>query len=402
VIAGPRTEELGVMDVSEVRPFRVEISGAAIDDLRERLARMRWPEKEPVEDWSMGIPLMYVQGLAAYWAESYDMGRVADLLNRYEQYTTPIDGVDIHFLHVRSPVEGATPCIMTHGWPGSVIEFVKVIDPLVDPVAHAGEASDALELVMPSLPGYGWSGKPTVTGWSVEKIAQAWIELMDRLGHERWVAQGGDWGAHVSSAIGRLADPAKLIGIHFNWGVADPAKLTELGGPTEEEQSYLARLQHASTAEVGYAIEQGTKPQTLGYGLTDSPVGQLAWIVEKFKTWSDSGDYLEGSFTKDKLLNNVMVYWLNAAAASSARLYWHSLASSLASFDEVPAPSAYSRFPADNVALSERWARTRYTDLRYYGTPAHGGHFAAYEAPGEFVTEVRAGLRALSPASSHG
>ena len=286
--------------MTEVRPFRVEISGAAIDDLRERLARTRWPEKEPVGDWSMGIPLAYVQELASYWAESYDMRRVADLLNRYEQFTTAIDGVDIHFLHVRSPVEGATPCIMTHGWPGSVIEFVKVIDPLVDPVAHGGDASDALELVIPSLPGYGWSGKPTVTGWTFEKIAQAWIELMDRLGYERWVAQGGDWGALVSQAIGRLADPATLLGIHYNWALADPAKLTELGGPTEEEQSYLARVQHSSEAEVGYAIEQGTKPQTLGYGLTDSPVGQLAWIVEKFKTWSDCGDDLESLFTKGR------------------------------------------------------------------------------------------------------
>jgi epoxide hydrolase len=393
------TQQPAGSDMTELRQFRVEISDAAIDDLHDRLARTRWPEKEPVEDWSMGIPLAYVQQLASYWAESYDMQRVADQLNRYEQYTTPIDGLDIHFLHVRSPVDGATPCIMTHGWPGSVIEFIKVIDPLVDPVAHGGDASAALELVIPSLPGYGWSGKPTVTGWSVEKIAQAWIELMDRLGYERWVAQGGDWGALVSQAIGRLADPAKLIGIHFNWALADPAKLTELGGPTEEEQRYLARVQHSSEAEVGYAIEQGTKPQTLGYGLTDSPVGQLVWIVEKFNSWSDCGDDLESSFTKDELLDNVMVYWLNAAAASSARLYWQSLASSVGTFDEVPAPSAYSRFPADNVALSERWARTRFTDLRYFGTPGRGGHFAAYEAPGEFVAEVRAGLRALSPAS---
>jgi pimeloyl-ACP methyl ester carboxylesterase len=275
------------------------------------------------------------------------------------------------------------------------MEFTKVIDLLVDPVAHGGEASDALELVIPSLPGHGWSGKPTVTGWIFEKIAQAWIELMDRLGYERWVAQGGDWGAHVSTAIGQLAEPGKLIGIHLNWALADPAKLTELGGPNEEEQRYLALLQNASQAEIGYAIEQGTKPQTLGYGLTDSPVGQLAWIVEKFKTWSGCGDDLESSFTKDELLDNVMVYWLNAAAASSARLYWHSLASSMETFDEVPAPSAYSHFPADNVALSERWARTRYTDLRYYGTPQRGGHFAAYENPAEFVTEVRSGLRAL-------
>ncbi|MFJ4654329.1 epoxide hydrolase family protein [Nocardia sp. NPDC088792] len=381
--------------MSEIRPFRVEISDAVIDDLHKRLARTRWPEQEPVDDWSMGIPLAYVRELAGYWAQSYEMQSVADQLNRYEQFMTTIDGVDVHFLRVRSPVEGATPCIMTHGWPGSVIEFIKVIDPLVDPISHGGKASDALELVIPSLPGHGWSGKPTVTGWNVEKIAQAWIELMDRLGYERWVAQGGDWGALVSSAIGRLADPAKLIGIHLNWAVADPAKLVELGGPTEEEQRYLAWLEHSSVAEGGYAIEQGTKPQTLGYGLTDSPVGQLAWIVEKFKTWSDCGDDLESSFTKDELLDNVMVYWVCAAAASSARLYWHSFASSVGRFEEVPAASAYSRFPADNVALSERWARTRYTDLRYYGRPERGGHFAAYEAPAEFVAEVRAGLRAL-------
>jgi pimeloyl-ACP methyl ester carboxylesterase len=391
----PRTQQLAGSGMAEIRPFRVEISDAAIDDLRERLARTRWPDKEPVGDWSMGIPLAYVQELAGYWAKSYQMRRVADRLNRYEQFMTTIDGVDIHFLRVRSPVRGATPCVMTHGWPGSVIEFIKVIDPLVDPVGHGGEASDALELVIPSLPGYGWSGKPTVTGWSVEKIAQAWTELMDRLGYERWVAQGGDWGALVSAAIGRLADPAKLTGIHVNWAVADPAELTELGGPDEEEQRYLARVQHSSQTEGGYAIEQATKPQTLGYGLTDSPAGQLAWIVEKFKTWSDCGDDLESSFTKDELLDNVMVYWLNAAATSSARLYWHSLAASVGTFDEVPAPAAYSRFPADNVALSERWARTRFTDLRYYGTPKRGGHFAAYEAPAEFVAEVRAGLRAL-------
>jgi pimeloyl-ACP methyl ester carboxylesterase len=214
----------------------------------------------------MGIPLAYVQELAGYWAESYEMQRVADQLNRHEQFTTAVDGVDIHFLHVRSPVEGAMPCIMTHGWPGSVMEFIMVIDPLVDPVSHGGEASDALELVIPSLPGYGWSGNPTVTGWSIEKIAQAWIELMDRLGYERWVSHGGDWGALVTGAIGRLADPAKPLGIHVNWALADPAKLMQLGGPNEEEQRYLARLQRSSEAEGGYAIEQGTKPQTLGYG----------------------------------------------------------------------------------------------------------------------------------------
>jgi hypothetical protein len=259
--------------MSAIRPFRVEITDAEIDDLRDRLARARWPEKEPVDDWSMGIPLAYVQELAGYWAESYEMQRVADQLNRYEQFTTSIDGVNIHFLRVRSPVEGATPCIMTHGWPGSVMEFIKVIDPLVDPISHGGQASHALELVIPSLPGYGWSGKPTVTGWNVEKIAQAWIELMDRLGYERWVAQGGDWGALVSSAIGRLADPAKLIGIHFNWALADPAKLMELGAPTEEEERYLARVQHSSEAEGGYAIE---RPPNLRHSVTACPTRRSA------------------------------------------------------------------------------------------------------------------------------
>ncbi len=236
--------------------------------------------------------------------------------------------------------------------------------------------------MIPSLPGHGWSGKQAVTGWSAEKIARAWIELLGRLGHERRAAQGGDWAALVSSAIGRLADPARLAGIHVNWAAADPAKLTELGGPGQEEQRYLARLRHSGGAEGGYAAGQATKPQTPGYGLTDSPAGQLAWIVEKFRTWSDCGGDLESSFSKDELLDNV-------------RLYWHSLASSAGTFGEVPAPAAYSRFPADNVALSERWARTRYTDLRYYGTPERGGHFAACEAPAEFVAEVRAGLRAL-------
>ena len=265
--------------MEEIRPFRVEVHDAAIDDLRERLARTRRPEKEPVDDWSMGIPLSYVENLAGYWQESYDMRRVPDLLNRYEQFMTTIDGVDIHFLRVPSPVARAKPCIITHGWPGSVVEFIKVIDQLGDPVAHGAEASDALELVVPSLPGYGWSGKPTVTGWNVEKTAPAWIELMDRLGYERWVAQGGD--TPVSAAIRWLADPPKLIGIHVNWALADPAKLAEFGGPNEEEQRYLALLQHAGQVEGGYAIEQATKLQAFGYGLTDSPVGQLAWIVEK-------------------------------------------------------------------------------------------------------------------------
>ena len=382
--------------MSEITPFRAEITGAQIDDLRSRLERTRWPEKETVDDWSQGIPMAYVRDIADYWASEYDMQRVAAQLNRYEQFTTEIDGVDIHFLHVKSPVADATPCVMTHGWPGSVIEFMKVIEPLTDPAGHGGSPADALHLVVPSLPGYGFSGKPTEAGWDVHRIARAWAELMPRLGYERYLVQGGDWGGLISWSMGSQSDNEQILGVHVNTLLADPAKLAELGEPTAYEQQCLNEMVHYQQAESGYAMEQGTKPQTIGYSLVDSPAGQAAWIIEKFMGWSDCGDHPENSFTRDELLDNVMVYWLNAAGASSARLYWHSIASAFVDFFEITKPCAYSVFPKEIVKVSERWAQTRCSDLRYYNEAERGGHFAAFEAPDLFVQEVRSGFRALA------
>jgi pimeloyl-ACP methyl ester carboxylesterase len=374
-----------------VDPFELEITEAEIDDLRRRLEHTRWPERENVEDWSQGIPLAYLQGLCEHWQTGYDMRRLATRLNRHPQFTTEIDGVDIHFLHVRSEREDATPLILSHGWPGSVVEFLNVIEPLANPDAAA---DPAFQLVIPSLPGYGWSGKPAASGWGVEQIAGAWAALMSRLGYERYAAQGGDWGSMVTTHLGRL-DIEHVTGIHLNMGLASPAKLLELGELTAEEQSGLARLQHYTENESGYAAEQRTKPQTVGYGLTDSPAGHCAWIVEKFQVWAHDAETPDDAFDRDELLDNVMVYWLNASAASSARLYWHSMNREFSTFDNTGVPVAYSVFPGEIAQLSERWATTRYPGLAYYHHAARGGHFAAMEVPELFVAEVRAGLTAI-------
>jgi pimeloyl-ACP methyl ester carboxylesterase len=372
-------------------PFELEITDAQIDDLRARLANTRWPEAETVSDWSQGIPLAYTRELCEYWGDAYDMQRLATQLNRYEQFHTEIDGIDIHFLHVRSPAQNATPLIMTHGWPGSVVEFLKVIEPLSAP---KDPDVPAFHLVIPSLPGYGFSGKPTEVGWDLERIARAWATLMARLGYDRYAAQGGDWGSMVTTILG-YQDVAHVTGIHLNLALADPSKLMAFGELSEREQADLGALADYQENESAYAQQQGTRPQTLGYGLTDSPAGQCAWIVEKFKVWSDCGEHPENSFTRDELLDNVMVYWLSASAASSARLYWHSVKHALSTFPETKVPVAYSAFPKEIVRLSERWAQTRYPGLAYSGEPARGGHFAAFEQPELFVAEVRAGLAAL-------
>ena len=377
-----------------VVPFEVVITDAAIADLRRRLERTRFPERETVEDWSQGIPLAYVEELCEYWRTSYDMQHLATRLNRYPQFTTSIDGLDIHFLHVRSPREDATPLVLTHGWPGSVVEFIEVIEPLTNPPAD----EPAFDLVVPSLPGYGWSGKPARTGWGLDTIARAWARLMARLGYDRYAAQGGDWGSMVTTHLGRL-DIEHVAGIHLNMALASPAKLMELGEPTEEEQAALGLLAHYQEQESGYALEQRTKPQTLGYGLSDSPAGQCAWIIEKFQVWSDCDGHPENSFSRDALLDNVMVYWLNAAAASSARLYWESMSREFARFDATGVPVAYTVFPREIAQLSERWARTRYPGLAYYNRAGRGGHFAAMEVPDLFVAEVRAGLTSIGATS---
>lgn len=384
-------------------PFEAEVAGAAIADLRERLARTRWPDPEPVDDWSQGVPTAYMRDLCGYWRDGYDMRRVADRLNRYPQYTTEIDGVHVHFLHVRSPVSTAVPLVITHGWPGSVVEFLDVIDALADPVSHGGQECDAFHLVIPSIPGFGFSGKPRDTGWTLGRITSAWATLMRRLGYERYAAQGGDWGGAVAMALG-IQDAPRLEGIHLNIALGDPSALEPLGGPTDEEAAYFAERTTWDLTEVGYSIQQRSRPQTLGYGLADSPAGQCAWVVEKFRQWSDCDGDPESVFTRDALLDNVMVYWLNNAGASSARLYWESARATLSSFPPVVAPVAYSVFPREFERMSERWARTRFPDLRYYRQVERGGHFAAMERPDAFVAEVRAGFRAIRglPAATTG
>jgi pimeloyl-ACP methyl ester carboxylesterase len=378
----------------QIRDFQVGIGDGEIDDLRERLARTRWPEPETVDDWSQGIPLSYTRELCEYWADGYDMGRLAERLNAFPQFHATIGDLGIHFLHVRSPHEQARPLVLTHGWPGSVVEFLNVIGPLTDPEAHGGSATDAFHVVVPALPGFGFSDKPTRPGIAgAGEIAQAWHELMTHLGYDRYYAQGGDWGAIITSTMAAQA-PEGLAGVHLNLGLVAPDALTELGEPTEEEQAMLARFGQYWTTENGYSAQMTTKPQTTGYPLADSPAGQLAWIVEKFYTWTDCDGHPEKAVSRDELLDNVMMYWLTNSAASSARLYWESFSS--LSMDPIDTPSAYTQFPEEIFAFSERWLRTRFRNLRYYHAAERGGHFAALEQPELFVREVRAAIAALA------
>ncbi len=375
-----------------IEDFTIAIPQGDLDDLHARLMRARLPEKETVEDWSQGIPLGFVRALLAHWRESYDWRRFEKALNQWPNHIVEIDGVDIHFLHIRSPEAGARPLIMTHGWPGSVAEFIEVIGPLTDPVAHGGKADEAFHLVIPSLPGYGFSGKPAEPGWGVEKIAQAWHELMTALGYDAWFAQGGDWGAMVTTMIG-AQNLGGCKGIHVNMAVATPPKEV-MESPTEEEMAGLARLGQYRDTGSGYSTEQRTKPQTIGYALADSPVGQMAWIVEKFHEWSDCDDDPESVFDRDHLLDNVMLYWLNNAGASSARLYWQSFGQQ--NEDEVTLPTGISVFPHEIVRPSRRWAETRYKQIVYWNRPERGGHFAAMERPVLFVEELRAAFAEMS------
>lgn len=384
--------------MSAITPFKVEVPEADIEDLRERLARTRWPEKETVEDWSQGIPLSYVQEVAEYWCTEYDWRRFETQINGYDQGITEIDGLDIHFIHARSPHEDATPLIITHGWPGSVVEYIDIIEPLRDPTNHGGDASDAYHVVVPSLPGYGWSGKPTKPGWSIHKAGEAWCELMHRLGYDEFYAQGGDWGSIITTSMGTHQTDNGVLGIHVNLAICSAEALLEIAGPegpNEQEQAQLGLFETYLNWENGYSQEQSTKPQTLGYGLTDSPVGQLAWILEKFYVWTDCNGHPENVVSRDKLLDNISVYWFTQTAASSARLYWESYKKLFEDFSPVKAPTAYAAFQKDVFVMTERWAKTRYPDLRYFNEPPKGGHFAATEQPELFVDEVRNGLRAL-------
>jgi pimeloyl-ACP methyl ester carboxylesterase len=383
----------------EVTDFRVEIAADAITDLRDRLARTRWAEAETVDDWSQGLPLAYTQELCSYWADGYDFGAAEQRLNAFPQFRTDLSGdgddpVAIHFIHARSPHADALPLVLTHGWPGSVVEFLKVIGPLTDPVAHGGDAADAFHVVCPSLPGYGFSDKPSSTGWNVERIGAAWAELMARLGYERYGAQGGDWGAFVTTSIGDH-DPEHVAGIHVNLPILalDASMMTDL---TEGEQASLASGAYYARWGSGYSTQQASRPQTLGYGLDDSPVFQCAWVVEKFWDWTDCDGHPENVLSRDELLDNVMLYWLPANGASSARLYWESFHDH--NTQPVTVPSGCSIFPKEIFRPSRRWVETRFTDLRYFNELERGGHFAAFEQPEAFVDEIRSFFRLVRAA----
>jgi pimeloyl-ACP methyl ester carboxylesterase len=373
-------------------PFRIEASDEQLEDLRRRLRTTRWPDPETVDDWSQGIPLAYVQEVCAYWAEKYEWRTREAALNRFPQWKLPVEGLDVHFVHVRSPHAGARPLLISHGWPGSIVEFHKVIEPLTDPVAHGGEAADAFHVVCPSLPGYGFSDKPRRAGWGTERIADAWSQLMQGLGYPRYLAQGGDWGAMVTTQIG-IRDPEHCAAIHLNMPIVppDPDTMSDL---TEREQSALAGIQHYQDKDSGYSKQQSTRPQSLGYGLVDSPAGQAAWILEKFWSWTDCGGHPENVLGRDELLDNVMLYWLPGTGASSARLYWESFGSPL--FEPVKVPVACSIFPKEIFRTSRRWAEKHFGQLLvHFNELDKGGHFAAFECPETFVDEVRAGFRSF-------
>jgi pimeloyl-ACP methyl ester carboxylesterase len=379
-----------------IRPFRIDVPQAALDDLRERLARTRWPDEVPGVGWSRGVPVAYLRELAEYWRTTYDWRRQEAELNRIPQFTTGIDGQTIHFLHVRSPEPDALPLVLTHGWPGSVVEFLGVIGPLSDPGAHGADPSDAFHLVIPSLPGYGFSGPTREAGWTTTRVARAWAELMHRLGYERYGAQGGDWGAFVSPALGRF-DHDHVVGVHVNaatygfipFGPVDPDELATF---SEAEKARLARLQHYLAEQSGYFHIQATRPQTLAYGLTDSPVGQLAWIAEKFKEWTDGAAVPEDAVDRDRMLTNVMLYWLTGTANSSARVYYDNMHAGYEPEQPSTTPVGVAVF-AQDVAI-RRYGEQGY-NIVHWSEFDRGGHFAAMEAADLLVDDVRAFFRRL-------
>ncbi|MFF3225909.1 epoxide hydrolase family protein [Nocardia suismassiliense] len=379
-----------------MQPFRIQVTDQELAVLQARLRATRWPERETVQDWSQGVPLTYVQDLCAYWANEYDWRATEARLNSWPNVRTEIDGLGIHFLHVRSPEPGALPLLLTHGWPGSIIEFGKVIGPLTDPAAHGGDPADAFHLVCPSLPGYGFSDRPSEPGWGIDRIAAAWAVLMALLGYRRYGAAGSDWGTSVSTRLAQL-DPDHVAGIHLLPPLAppDPATFDDL---TDRERDALRTLEEAGRWESGYSRMHATRPQTAGYGLVDSPAALCAWIIEKFWAWTDCAGHPENALTKDELLDNLMMYWLPGTGASAARLYWESIAQ----VDEwisgevtstVDVPTGCSVFPKELQRPSRRWAAKRFTDIRYWSEPERGGHFAAFEQPELFVEDIRAFFR---------
>ena len=384
-------------DPASIRPFTVSIPDADLDDLRDRLARTRWPDPETVDDWSQGVPVRHARALVDHWQHDYDWRRFEAELNRFPQFLTTIDGVDIHFIHVRSTNPGAVPLVLTHGWPGSIAEFLRVIGPLTDPEGHGGDARDSFDVVVPSLPGFGFSGKPTETGWDVTRIASAWAELMRRLGYDRWAAHGGDWGGVVTTALGAMR-PDGLIGIHLNTPYAFPAEVPDELSP--EEQRAVDGLAYYSGVLGGSNHLQSTKPETVGIALADSPAGQAAWIYEKFQSKTDNDGLAEDALRVDDMLDVISLYWFTNSAASSARIYWENRAGSFAG-PKLTLPVAVTVFPRDVPRLPRSWIEDTYADLVHFAEAEHGGHFAALEQPGTLVDEIRAGLRPLRRHRDH-
>jgi pimeloyl-ACP methyl ester carboxylesterase len=367
-----------------VQPFRIDVADEVLDDLRRRLAQTRWPEAELVDDWSQGAPLAWIQDMCKYWADGYDWRKREAQLNRFDQFISTIDGLGIHFIHQRSPHPEAKPLIITHGWPGSIVEFHKVIEPLSDPTQHGGQASDAFHVICPTLPGFGFSGKPTETGWGVERIADAWAVLMARLGYDRYFAQGGDWGSAVTRSIG-AQDADHCEAIHVTLAMGSRPRLD--GDPKPDERRAMKGAEYYQTWDSGYSKQQATRPQTLGYGLADSPAGQAAWILEKFWAWTDCDGHPENVLNRDELLDNVMLYWATNSATSSARIYWESFGKPRAV--QLSVPVGVAVYPKEIVTPVRSWMEADYPNIVHWSEQPKGGHFAAFEQPELFVADIR-------------
>jgi pimeloyl-ACP methyl ester carboxylesterase len=389
-----------------IRPFRVAVPEAALLDLRTRIAATRWPGRELVADQSQGVKLATIQALVRYWGTGYDWRKAEARLNALPQFVTRIDGIDIQFAHIKSRHPDAMPLLITHGWPGSIFELIKVIEPLTDPTAHGGRAEDAFDLVLPSMPGYGFSGKPQETGWGPERIARAWDVLMKRLGYRAYVSQGGDWGSVIASAMARQA-PAGLLGIHVNMPAtvpADVARALNNGEPapdglTDVEKAAFDSLDDLYRKGGGYAAMMVTRPQTVGYALADSPAGQAAWIYDKFAAWTDTGGEPERALSKDDMLDDITLYWLTDSATASALLYWENNNNNFNAANQKTAdiaiPVAVTVFPGEIYRAPRSWTQRAYRNLIYFNEVDKGGHFAAWEQPALFAAEIRAAFRPL-------
>ena len=398
-------------DDTSIRPFRIHVPQEQLDELRERIARTRWPDKETVGDESQGIQLERVRELVRYWGHGYDWRRLENTLNALPEFVTTIDGVDIQFIHVRSREPNAMPLILTHGWPGSPLEFLKAIGPLTDPVAYGGRAEDAFDVVIPAIPGYGFSGRPAVTGWGPDRVARAWDTLMKRLGYAHYVSQGGDHGSVISDALARQAPPG-LLGIHLNMPATVPPELVKpinAGDPApaglsaDERRAYdvLSRFFGRNAA---YGAMMVTRPQTIGYSLTDSPSGLAAFMYEKIVEWTDSGQQPERVLGRDAILDDITLYWLTDTGASSSRFYWennnNNFSAQAQKTRQIKIPVAISVFPGEIYRAPESWARRAYPSLYYFHEAARGGHFAAWEQPQLFAEELRAAFRPLRKAAT--